>query len=47
MKCLRKTKMLLKPFFEVDVHLDADNCQLKPTLEKVKSAKNIKMTTFR
>ena len=33
-------KQVLKPFFEVDVHLDGDTCQLKPTLEEVQSAIN-------
>jgi dynein heavy chain len=33
-------KQVLKPFFEVDVHLDGDTCTLKPTLEEVQSAIN-------
>ena len=33
-------KLVLKAFFEVDVHLDGDTCQLKPTLEEVQSAIN-------
>ena len=38
-------KQILKPFFEVDVHLegtlaDGGNCTLKPTLEEVQSAIN-------
>lgn len=33
-------KQILKPFFEVDVHLDGDTCTLKPTLEEVQSAIN-------
>lgn len=33
-------KQVLKPFFEVDVHLEGDTCQLKPTLEEVQSAIN-------
>lgn len=28
-------KQVLKPFFEVDVHLEGDICNLKPTLEEV------------
>jgi dynein heavy chain len=30
----------LKPFFEVDVHLDINSCTLKPSLEEVQSAIN-------
>lgn len=33
-------KQILKPFFEVDVHLDYDSCTLKPSLEEVQSAIN-------
>jgi dynein heavy chain len=33
-------KQILKPFFEVDVHLEGDTCTLKPTLEEVQSAIN-------
>lgn len=33
-------KQVLKPFFEVDVHLEGDTCTLKPTLEEVQSAIN-------
>jgi dynein heavy chain len=33
-------KQILKPFFEVDVHLDIDSCTLKPSLEEVQSAIN-------
>lgn len=33
-------KQVLKPFFEVDVHLEVDTCTLKPTLEEVQSAIN-------
>ena len=37
-------KQILKPFFEVDVHLeggvDGGNCTLKPSLEEVQSAIN-------
>jgi len=33
-------KQILKPFFEVDVHLEVDTCKLRPTLEEVQSAIN-------
>jgi len=33
-------KQILKPFFEVDVHLEGDTCTLKPSLEEVQSAIN-------
>lgn len=33
-------KQILKPFFEVDVHLDVDSCTLRPSLEDVQSAIN-------
>jgi len=33
-------KQVLKPFFEVDVHLEYDSCTLKPSLEEVQSAIN-------
>ena len=33
-------KQVLKPFFEVDVHLEGDTCTLKPSLEEVQSAIN-------
>lgn len=33
-------KQVLKPFFEVDVHLDINSCTLKPSLEDVQSAIN-------
>lgn len=33
-------KQILKPFFEVDVHLEGDTCTLKPSLEDVQSAIN-------
>jgi len=33
-------KQILKPFFEVDVHLEGDTCTLKPTLDEVQSAIN-------
>jgi len=33
-------KQILKPFFEVDVHLEGEQCTLKPTLEEVQSAIN-------
>lgn len=33
-------KQVLKPFFEVDVHLEGDTCSLKPSLEEVQSAIN-------
>lgn len=33
-------KQILKPFFEVDVHLDGPKCILKPSLEDVQSAIN-------
>jgi dynein heavy chain len=33
-------KQILKPFFEVDVHLDIDSCTLRPSLEEVQSAIN-------
>jgi len=33
-------KNQLKPFFEVDVHLEGDQCTLKPTLDEVQKAIN-------
>jgi len=33
-------KQVLKPFFELDVHLEYDSCTLKPSLEEVQSAIN-------
>ena len=32
-------KQVLKPFFEVDVHLEGDACNLKPSLEEVQVIK--------
>ena len=33
-------KQILKPFFEVDVHLEENTCSLRPSLEEVQSAIN-------
>jgi hypothetical protein len=33
-------KQILKPFFEVDVHLEGNESILKPSLEEVQSAIN-------
>jgi hypothetical protein len=33
-------KQILKPFFEVDVQLEGENCTLRPSLEDVQSAIN-------
>lgn len=33
-------KQILKPFFEVEVHLEGENCTLRPSLEEVQSAIN-------
>lgn len=35
-----KSKAKLKPFFEVDVHLEGDQCTLKPSLDEVQKAIN-------
>lgn len=36
----RDKKTQLKPFFEVDVHLEGDQCTLKPSLDEVQKAIN-------